>query len=198
MIIIGLTGQTGAGKSTVCKMLRKYGCYHIDADKTAHSVYQAGSSVLDELSRCFGSEIINTDGTLNRKKLAKIAFSSKDNTLKLNSIVHPAVTNKIKQIIEEQRLLGTKAVIIDAIALFESGENRLCDFTAAVIAPREVRKERVKNRDGLTDSEADFRINAQCDESFYTENADVIVKNYLPYDLDEEVKKILLWINEKE
>lgn len=198
MFIIGLTGQTGAGKSTVCDKLKKYGCYHIDADEIAHSVYTKGSSVLTELSETFGVGILNSDGSLNRKNLAEVAFSSTENTEKLNSIVHPAVTDKIRKIIEEQRVLGTKAVIIDAIALFESGENELCDFTAAVISPREIRKGRVKKRDNLTDSEAELRINAQRDEQFYKDRVDVIVKNYLPNDLDSEVQKIISWINEKE
>lgn len=197
MLVIGLTGQTGAGKSTVCKKLEKYGCYHIDADKIAHSVYEAGSPVLSRLLCSFGGEIFNDNGTLNRKKLAEIAFSSEENILKLNSIVHPAVTDKIRKIIEEQRLLGSKAVIIDAIALFESGENKLCNFTVAVVAPRGVRKERVKKRDGLNEDEAELRINAQREEKFYKDNADITVKNYLPHNLDEEVKKILLWIKEK-
>lgn len=198
MVIVGLTGQTGAGKSTVCEKLKTYGCYHIDADRIAHSVYEKGSAVLNELCKAFGSDILNSDGTLNRKTLAAIAFSSEENILKLNSAVHPAVTSQIREIIEEQRVLGTKTVIIDAIALFESGENKLCDFTAAVTAPREIRKNRVKKRDNLTDDEANLRINAQADEQFYIDRADVIVKNYLPYDLNDEVKKIVLWINKKE
>ena len=96
MLVIGVTGQTGAGKGTVCKMLEKYGLYHIDADKVAHSVYKKGSDVLSALSEAFGEDILNTDGTANRAKIAEKAFSSAENTEKLNSIVHPAVTQKNK------------------------------------------------------------------------------------------------------
>ena len=92
MLVIGVTGQTGAGKGTVCKMLEKYGLYHIDADKVAHSVYKKGSDVLSALSEAFGEDILNPDGTANRAKIAEKAFSSAENTEKLNSIVHPAVT----------------------------------------------------------------------------------------------------------
>ena len=70
MLVIGVTGQTGAGKGTVCKMLEKYGLYHIDADKVAHSVYKKGSDVLSALSEAFGEDILNTDGTANRAKIA--------------------------------------------------------------------------------------------------------------------------------
>ena len=116
MLVIGVTGQTGAGKGTVCKMLEKYGLYHIDADKVAHSVYKKGSDVLSALSEAFGEDILNTDGTANRAKIAEKAFSSAENTEKLNSIVHPAVTQKIQAIIKEQSSLGTKGVLLDAIA----------------------------------------------------------------------------------
>ena len=186
MLVIGVTGQTGAGKGTVCKMLEKYGLYHIDADKVAHSVYKKGSDVLSALSEAFGEDILNPDGTANRSKIAEKAFSSAENTEKLNSIVHPTVTQKIKAIIKEQSSLGTKGVLLDAIALFESGENRLCDFTFAVIAPEKI-------RDGTKKEAALRRIRAQKDESFYKTHADIIIKNYPPYNLDDEVKKVLLW-----
>ena len=176
--MIGVTGQTGAGKGTVCKMLEKYGLYHIDADKVAHSVYKKGSDVLSALSEAFGEDILNPDGTANRAKIAEKAFSSAENTEKLNSIVHPAVTQKIKAIIKEQISLGSKGVILDAIALFESGENRL---------------ERIMVRDGIEKNAALRRIRAQKDESFYKNHADIIIKNYPPYNLDDEVKKVLLW-----
>lgn len=193
MLVIGVTGQTGAGKGTVCKMLEKYGLYHIDADKVAHSVYKKGSDVLSALSEAFGEDILNPDGTANRAKIAEKAFSSAENTEKLNSIVHPAVTQKIKAIIKEQSSLGTKGVLLDAIALFESGENRLCDFAFAVIAPEEMRLERIMVRDGIEKNAALRRIRAQKDESFYKNHADIIIKNYPPYNLDDEVKKVLLW-----
>ena len=190
MLVIGVTGQTGAGKGTVCKMLEKYGLYHIDADKVAHSVYKKGSDVLSALSEAFGEDILNPDGTANRAKIAEKAFSSAE---KLNSIVHPAVTQKIKAIIKEQISLGTKGVLLHAIAVFESGEKRLCDFTFAVIAPEKMRLERIMVRDGIEKNAALRRIRAQKDESFYKNHADIIIKNYPPYNLDDEVKKVLLW-----
>ena len=82
---------------------------------------------------------------------------------------------------------------MDAIALFESGENRLCDFTFAVIAPKKMRLERIMVRDGIEKNAALRRIRAQKDESFYKNHADIIIKNYPPYNLDDEVKKVLLW-----
>ena len=93
--------------------------------------------MLSVLSEAFGEDILNTDGTANRAKIAEKAFSSAENTEKLNNIVHPAVTQEIKAIIKEQSSLGTKGVLLDAIALFESGENRLCDLHLRLSPSRE-------------------------------------------------------------
>lgn len=190
MIIIGLTGQTGAGKSTVAKKLTEYGCVHIDADLLARTVISTSATVLDNLKKEFGADIFKK-GALDRKTLAKKAFSSFANTEKLNSITHPAVTEAIEKIIESQRKNGAKAVIIDAIALFESGEDKLCDFTVAVVAPREERFERIVKRDRLTERQANERINAQKDESFYTENCTFTVRNYGHYSLEEQLEPII-------
>jgi dephospho-CoA kinase len=194
MIIIGLTGQTGAGKSTVAKKLCEYGCVHIDADVIARTVISSSETVLENLKKEFGADIFKK-GALDRKKLAKKAFSTFANTEKLNAITHPAVTDAIKKIIESQRQLGAKAVIIDAIALIESGEDRLCDFTVAVIAPRDERLERIIKRDGITKKQANERIDAQKDESFYTENCTYTVRNYGDYSLSKELEPIIAKIS---
>ncbi|MBE6835850.1 MAG: dephospho-CoA kinase [Ruminococcaceae bacterium] len=190
MTVIGLTGQTGAGKSTVAGMLVEYGCVHIDADLLARTVISTSETVLSNLKREFGADIFKK-GLLDRKALAKKAFSSFANTEKLNSITHPAVTKAIEKIIESQREKGAKAVIIDAIALIESGEDKLCDFTVAVVAPREERFERIIKRDNISSSQANERINAQKDERFYIENCTYTVRNYGEYSLEEELKPII-------
>lgn len=190
MKVIGITGQTGAGKSTVCKILSAHGCYHIDADAVAKSLYKKGSPILAELQKNFGSQILTTDGELNRKALAAAAFATPAATEMLNSIVHPAVNAKIRAILEEQRKAGAKAVIIDAIALFESGESALCDYTVGVVAPEEIRLQRIMSRDALTEDEALLRIRAQKDELFYTEHCDAVLRNYPPYSLETEMQRI--------
>lgn len=190
MLIIGLTGQTGAGKSTVSEILEKYGCYHIDADKVAHDILENDKEVQEKLKERFGEDITDTDGKINRKILAARAFSDNESTLSLNAITHPAVNNEIQNIILKQKEYGTKAVIIDAIALFESGEAKLCDYTVAVTAPRDVRLERIIARDKISVSRANERINAQKDESFFTANADYIINNCEPYNIYDETEKL--------
>lgn len=190
MLIIGLTGQTGAGKSTVSEILEKYGCYHIDADKVAHDILENNKEVQEKLKEHFGEDIIDKDGKIDRKILAARAFADKDSTLALNAITHPAVNNKIQNIILKQKEYGTKAVIIDAIALFESGEAKICDYTVAVTAPREIRLERIIARDKISVSRANERINAQKDENFFTVNADYIINNCEPYNIYDETEKL--------
>lgn len=191
MTIIGLTGLTGAGKSTVAKKLMTYGCYHIDTDKVAKDVINNSEDVKNKLRERFGEDVVNADGTTNRPILASRAFADSDSTNALNNITHPAVTEKIKEIIDEKRKKGYSGIIIDAIALFESGEDKLCDFTVAVTAPIDLRLERIVNRDNLTKEKALERINAQKRESFYTKQADFIVRNYPPYNIDTEIQQII-------
>ena len=192
MKIIGLTGLTGAGKSTVAQKLMAYGCYHIDADKVAREVINNNENVKNKLKERFGDDVINADGTTNRPVLASRAFASEDNTNALNEITHPAVTEEIQSIIKDMEDVGYRGVIIDAIALFESGEDKLCDFTVAVVAPEVIRLERIMKRDNITEEKALERFNAQKDEKIFTEKADFVLWNYPPYDINVEIKPIVL------
>lgn len=190
MEIIGITGQTGAGKSTVCRALVSRGAYHIDADAVAKSLYYKGAPILSNLQDAFGSQILTADGALDRPALAAAAFRDRDSTARLNAIVHPAVTKKIRAILDEQRKAGVQCVLIDAIALFESGEAALCDRTVGVIAPEVVRLARITARDGLSEADALLRIRAQHDESFYVSRCDDVIRNYPPYTLESEMQRV--------
>lgn len=192
MKIIGLTGLTGAGKSTVAQKLMAYGCYHIDADKVAREVINNNENVKNKLKERFGADVINADGTTNRPLLASRAFADEQSTLDLNAITHPAVIEEIKSIIKDMEEVGYRGIIIDAIALFESGLNALCDFNVTVVAPKEIRLERIMKRDNITEEKALERINAQKDESFFTSKADFVLWNYPPYDINVEIKPITL------
>lgn len=190
MKIIGLTGLTGAGKSTVAQKLMVYGCYHIDADKVARDVINNSETAKTKLKERFGDDVINADGTTNRPVLASRAFADNESTDALNKIVHPEITEKIKEIIKSNKNCEFKAIIIDAIALFESGENSLCDFTVTVTAPVEIRLQRIIKRDNLSVGKALERINAQKSEDYFTSRSDIVINNYEPYNLDTEIKKI--------
>ena len=181
--IIGLTGQTGAGKSTAAALLRAQGLAVIDADEIARKVMQPGSVVLSALAAAFGADLILPDGSLNRPVLAQRAFSSPERTARLNAITHPAIIQKMRAETARAFQAGAKAVVLDAPQLFESGENRACDFIIAVVAPEELRIKRIMRRDQISEESARLRANAQKSEAYYQEHADFLVRNYPPFDL---------------
>lgn len=189
--IIGLTGQTGAGKSTVARALEKIGYYHIDADLVAKEVINGDKAVISALAREYGEDIALPDGSVDRKLLAKRAFSSKENTERLSEITHPAVVRRIKSIISKKEQENALGVTVDAIGLFESGLSSLCDINVCVVAPEEIRLERIINRDKISLEGARQRISAQKCEDFFLANADKIIKNYPPYGLSEQIKEII-------
>lgn len=176
-VVVGVTGQSGAGKSTVCAMLKKYGYAVIDADKVASLVLEKGSPVLKRLAESFGEDILNSDGTLNRALLAKRAFSSPENTRLLNSIAHPEIVRLILKKINGEFWNGYEAVLLDAPQLFESGLHEKCDLVIAVTAPQDIRLSRIMSRDGIDEQAALMRINAQHDEMFFRTHADVVIEN---------------------
>lgn len=190
-VVVGLTGQTGAGKSTVAACLREKGFPVIDGDSIAREVTETDSPVLQALAEEFGADIRNDDGSLNRALLASRAFANRENTDRLNRITHPAITGKVRDLIGEAEQAGAPAVIIDAAALLESDAVELCRIIAVVTAPEDIRLKRIMERDGLSRETALKRINAQHSEEYYHNKADIIVYNYPPFLLNEEVEKLI-------
>lgn len=190
MQVIGITGQTGAGKSTVCLALQKRGWAHIDADRTAKNLYIPGSPVVERLAAAFGSQILTTDGHIDRPALAKAAFSSEKALETLNAIVHPAVTAAVREQLGALEKAGTGTVLLDAVALFESGQDALCTRTVAVVAPADVRLARILARDDITEAQARRRIEAQHAADWYLARCDAVIRNYPPYALEDEIRRV--------
>ena len=171
MIILGLTGPTGAGKSSLKTVAENLGYKVIDCDITARKAVEKGTKGLMALVNTFGEDILFSDGSLNRKALAQKAFSTPQNTELLNKILLPFITELVLKECE-----GDK-VLLDAPTLFESGLNEKCTATVGVLADRETRIERIKNRDNLSEDEALTRINAGKTDEFYKQNADFVIYN---------------------
>lgn len=170
-IIIGLTGPTGAGKSIASETVREMGIRVIDCDKVARQTVVANSNALKALVNVFGMGILNSDGTLNRKALAQIAFSTKDNTKLLNETLLPYIVDKIKSDI------GDEDVLLDAPTLFESGIDDICTYTVAVLSNGDNRLKRILERDGITEDEANLRMSAGKDDEYYIGKAGHIIYN---------------------
>ena len=160
-IIIGITGGTGCGKTTLLKEIEKRGGLVLDCDAIYHELLASDGQMLSAIDTRFPAVV--EDGALNRKKLGSIVFSDKDALLDLNKITHSAVKREVLRRLES----APKLAAIDAIALFEGGLAELCDVTVAITAPVEDRVKRLMARDNISEEYARNRIKAQHDEDWF-------------------------------
>ena len=170
-IVIGLTGPTGSGKSSTHTVCKEKGIKVIDCDMVARNVVEKGQPALKALTEKFGAEILLENGELDRKALAKIAFSSSQNTNMLNETIFPF----IKELVLSQ--IDGEVVLLDAPTLFESGIDAICNKTIAVLAQKDIRLERILKRDNISLDDALIRLNAAKEDIFFTEKSDYVVYN---------------------
>ena len=170
--LIGLTGQTGSGKSEVARLLKAHGMYIVSADEAARKAVE-DEAVRQALCEAFGNVLL-PDGSLDRRKTAQIAFSSPENTAKLNEITHPKIA---RLMLDEAEAADADTVVFDASQLFESGEDAYCDVIVSVIADRDIRIKRLTQRDGLSEEEIALRMGVQLSEAFFKEFSDDIIDN---------------------
>ena len=194
MKIIGLVGTSGSGKTTICDILKKgENATIIDADKIAKKLSKKGTLYFKSIVECFGAHIIDEKGELKRKELAEIIFEDDKKREELNQLTFIYVVDEIKRLIS---LSSAKDIIvIDAPLLFESNLNQICDFVIGVIAPNEVKVERIMKRDNIEEDLALKRLNIQKDNDFIRENSDFIIENvkdieYLKECIEEIKEKI--------
>lgn len=174
MLIVGVTGGTGSGKSTVCTYFKEKGAKIIDADIVARDIVLKGMPALLEIKEVFGSDVLFSDGSLDRKKLGKIVFASPEKLNILNGITHKYIIEEIKNKVFSS---NEKMVVIDAALLFETELFKLCNKTIAVTAPENERERRILKRDSLEAETAKNRIASQKENSFYAEHSDYVIIN---------------------
>lgn len=177
LFIVGLTGQTGAGKTTISKFFSGRGATVLNADLIAKETMEGSIDCLADLVLEYSTEIITPDATLNRKKLAAICFSDKQKLNRLNEITYPHIIYAIRDRINQAIAYGERMLVLDAPTLYEAGLHKECDKVLAVLADEETRVRRIMERDRMTEEEARLRVKAQKKDSFYTERADYILKN---------------------
>ena len=170
-MIIGITGGTGCGKTTLLNVIREKGGLVLDCDAVYRELLISDKEMLSAIDARFPGTVEN--GTLNRKKLGAIVFADEASLLDLNRITHASVRAEVLRRLET----GPKLAAIDAIALFEGGLAELCDVTVAVTAPLEDRVRRLMDRDDISESYARNRIGAQHGEDWFRQRCDHVLEN---------------------
>ena len=174
MIVVGVTGGSGSGKTQISNMLAKKGGFAVDADALYHGMLNTCAEMISEITEAF-PEVNDGKGGVVRKKLSEIVFSDNSKLLLLNKITHKYIRNRLDEIVLQCKNENVEMLIIDAPTLFESGADKLCDFTVGVVAPEEERVKRIQNRDGIDKKRAIARIKSQPKDDFYYDKCDCTV-----------------------
>ena len=175
--ITGLTGMSGAGKTTACGIFRNEGFCVIDCDIVARRVVDCGKPALAEIDRSFPEGVITPEGALDRRKLGSIVFSDKEKLALLDRIIYPYITFYITAAIRELARIGGNMIMLDAPTLFESGADVLCDVIVSITADRESCAARIMKRDGITREQAEQRLASQHDARFFRSRSDHCIEN---------------------
>ena len=170
-MIIGITGGTGCGKTTLLNLIADHGGLILDCDAIYHELLISDKEMLAAIEHRFPGVVEN--GALNRKKLGGIVFADENALQDLNRITHAAVKEEVLRRLET----APKLAAIDAIGLFEGGLAELCDVTVAITAPEEARVQRLMVRDNISENYARSRIRAQHREDWFRERCDHVLSN---------------------
>ena len=177
MIVIGITGPTGAGKTTVLNVLRELGGAVADCDGVYHELLSTSVPMREELAARFGPGIFDENGDLRRKELGAIVFGDPDALADLNAITHRHIVSELERRIAQAEGEGRPAIALDAVALLESGAGTLCGATIAVTAPEELRVRRIMAREGIGEDYARARVKAQKPSAWFEERCAHTLRN---------------------
>ncbi|WP_186564320.1 dephospho-CoA kinase [Lawsonibacter celer] len=174
---IGITGPTGAGKTTVLGVLEALGAEIIDCDAVYHDLLERSGPLRQALTVRFGPEILDREGRVDRKRLGGVVFGDPAALEDLNAITHRFILEEIDRRCAQAEARGCPAVGIDAIALIESGVGETCGVIVGVLAPPELRVRRIMRREGIPESYARQRVEAQKGDAFFRDNCGYILDN---------------------
>lgn len=177
MKIIGITGRSGCGKSSVTRLIAAKGYPCIDADAVAREVLEPGSPCIKQLQNVFGSDIVDGSGTVQRRLLADRAFATQEGTARLTAITHPEILRRIDQRLHQARESGTQLAFVDGAVIVGTPFADRCDRLVVVTAPYEESVARICTRDGIAPDMARRRLDAQTPEQTLLEHADFVLEN---------------------
>ena len=177
MLVIGLTGSIGTGKSEAARQLEILGASIISADQVGHEAYTPNTEAWEQVVAAFGDDILQDDKDIDRRKLGAIVFSDPSQLEKLNSIMHPRMARMVSDKIEVLRGQGVKVVVVEAALLFEAGWDALVEEVWVTDTSEDIVVGRLKERNGLSEEEAKKRINSQMDRAERIERSDFVIDN---------------------
>ncbi|NIR46005.1 MAG: dephospho-CoA kinase [Gemmatimonadetes bacterium] len=177
MLHVGLTGNVGAGKSTVVSLFAGWGATVIDTDVLAREVVQPGSPALERIHETFGDDVLSEDGTIDRAALRRIVFADPELRWKLEDILHPAIRTRYGELLAEAEARGDRIVIGVVPLLYESDMESRFDLVLVVDAPLEVRVQRLVSKRGLSPEEARAVADSQMAAAEKRERADLVLDN---------------------
>ena len=177
MIVIGLTGSIGMGKSTVTNQLVQLGAKACNSDDVVHRLMARGGAAVDDVRRRFPTVV--KDGAVDRKALGDIVFKDKVKLYALEQLLHPLVVAEEYRFANQQRLKGTKIIVLDIPLLFETGADERCDMTVVVTAPYFIQRQRVMKRPHMTEQKFQSILRSQLPDREKQERGDVVVQTGL-------------------
>jgi dephospho-CoA kinase len=177
VLIIGLTGGIGTGKSEVSHILRDLGAMVIESDKVAHQSYEPGTKAHGLIVNQFGEDVLDGSGFIDRNSLGEIVFSDPARRLDLEKIVWPATRELTLALLKKERERGTGIVVFEVPKLFESGWDELADVVWTVEAPPNVVNQRLERRSGMSKSDTKVRVDAQLTMEDRVDRADFAIEN---------------------
>jgi dephospho-CoA kinase len=177
MLVIGLTGSIGTGKSEAARQLQILGASIISADQVGHEAYTPNTEAWEQVVVAFGDDILQDDKDIDRRKLGAIVFSDPSQLEKLNAIMHPRMARMVSDKIEVLRGQGVKVVVVEAALLFEAGWDTLVEEVWVTDSSEDIVVGRLKERNGLSEEEAKKRINSQMDRAERIERSDFVIDN---------------------
>lgn len=175
--IVGLTGGIASGKSEAAKYLESQGAHCIDADAISHFLTGADGPLLTDIRREFGDEVFNGDGTLNRQALADLVFNDDDKRRILDGITHPSIQKAMLDEVEDAEKAGEKLVFLNVPLLFETGMDALCDETWLINTDPDLQLNRLMQRDGFDEEQAQSRVRSQMSAEDKQQRADLVIDN---------------------
>ncbi len=183
MYQIGLTGGIASGKSSVSRLLAEWGVPVIDADAIARRIVTPGQPAWQQIVSVFGEQILQPDGTINRRLLGDIIFDDAEKRRKLEEITHPAIWDQITVEVKQAEAAGHRVVVLDIPLLLETDWHDRVDEIWVVYADRQTQLQRLTLRDQLTQQQAESRINSQLSLEEKKQHADIVIDNSGSFDL---------------